>query len=81
MTGSSSLQLLRENIFMDIDRWVEYCANSINRRPYLDAEYVPSTPGNPIYTGIQQVRDEIVQLVDVILERNLRGSILEIGLG
>ncbi len=69
----------REAIMEELDRWVALRGNG---------QWVPEKDSLPIENfgldenyGIQQIRSEIIEFVDFLLEYQGRNSIVEIGLG
>jgi predicted O-methyltransferase YrrM len=65
-------------VMEQLDKWVSSCGSG----SYIKPDFEPlENYMIPEDSGIQQVRSEIEELVDVLLTRKKRGTVLEIGLG
>lgn len=67
-----------KRIMEQLDKWVYNCSSA----GYVKPDFKPLVNyAIPEHTGIQQVRAEIEDFIDVLLRSKKRGSVLEIGLG
>ena len=73
---SADYAAMTEQIFARLDRWVY----ARGKDGYVAPTSTPETNAG-LQHGIQQVRSEILQFALLLLESELRGSVLEIGLG
>jgi len=73
---SADYAAMTDHIFAKLDRWVY----ERGKDGYVSPTSTPETNAG-LQHGIQQVRSEILQFARLLLESQLRGTALEIGLG
>ncbi len=66
------------NIIRELDKWVSKHGDGKYQDPNGELKHIFSVPHD---SGIHQVRKEIKAFVELILEKKLKSTVLEIGLG